>query len=337
MKKSFKIVIVWRGVTGYASACWRALAQVCDLTVVLDHSPHEQAFDAAHELAGICWTRELTEQPADVVVICGWRGEMIHRAARMSWGGAKKVLACDMPWEWTLRKFLARFVLWPYLRHFDAMWVPGRRATTYARWLGFGGRTYTGMNTSGWERFSAVRVTGEEARSRTGFLFAGRNVPEKGVAELKAAYARYCRAVKNPWPLDWVGSGFTFVAPDDMPQAMRAHACLIQPSLWEPWGVAVAEAMSAGLLTIATTACGVVDDLPVDVVVKPGDVRALCDAMVAVQARVEKGEASALEQAGCAAEKYSIAAWVEGFVRMCTALGAGGPDEREESNELLHQ
>ena len=293
-----KIAIVWPGFTGYMGDCWRSLAARHEVKVWIEPSRFEHCFDGT-ELAGIDWRRverggeggaveEMKAFAPDAMLVCGWSTPLAIAAgaAKMD---CRKVIAFDMPWEWSVRKIAARWALWPRLRHFDAAFVPGSRAAKYARWLGF--RTVVeGSNPSGWERFSQAKRD-EIAK---GFLFAGRLSGEKGIDVLLEAYAKYRDAVDEPWPLDIVGSGDVevqkregvsvvgFVRPENMPEVVGAHGALVLPSNWETWGISAMEAMSAGLMTIATDVYGFTSNVEPTVKCPAGNAAALCDAMVRV-------------------------------------------------------
>jgi glycosyltransferase involved in cell wall biosynthesis len=134
------------------------------------------------------------------------------------------------------------------------------------------------------------------------FLFVGRYIPVKGIDELLDAYARYrsmprAQSSNEPWTLTCCGKGplahlmsgqpgvrdIGFIAPPDLPNVLAQQGAFILPSLYEPWGVALAEGMATGMPAICTEACGASVDL-----VRPlyngllcttGDARALAEAM----------------------------------------------------------
>lgn len=313
-----RIVIVWAGFTGYTGACWQALAQLARIKIFIESSRYEQRFDG-RDLSGLDWRRvseiaeservveEIRAFDPELTIVCGWSTPLCRVVGKAEIPG-RKVLAFDMPWEGTIRKILARFVLWPRLRRFDAAFVPGKRCAKYAKWLGFKS-IEDGLNTSGWERFSEVRSL------REGFLFAGRNSPEKGLDVLREAYEIYRASVEKPWNLDIVG-GENFIRPEVMPRVMGEHKCLILPSKWEPWGIVVAEAMSAGLCTIVSEACGIVDDLRPTIKVRTGRARELAKAMVRVHAMSEKARLEEGRRARQAAERYSAANWVKRVMKI---------------------
>jgi glycosyltransferase involved in cell wall biosynthesis/peptidoglycan/xylan/chitin deacetylase (PgdA/CDA1 family) len=307
-------------------ACWRELAACCELRIFIEPSPLEHRFDGS-ELDGLDWRRveidaiphaldEILAFRPDAVIICGWSTPLAIRAAAADLG-CRTILDTDMPWEPTLRKFAARWALRPRLRHFDAAFVPGRRALKYAEWLGFKGRVTTGSNTSGWERFRDAGV------ADSGFVFVGRLSEEKALDVLIKGYALYRKAVDAPWGLDIVGDGgvaipecegvrlLGFARPGAMPAIVGAHASLVLPSRSETWGVSALEAMSAGLAVIASDACGFIDDAPPAAVFPSGDAGALCDAMVRIHAMSDAERSRIAAKSRAVAECYSAELWAD--------------------------
>ena len=332
-----KIAIVWPGFTGYMGDCWRALAARHEVKVWIEPSGFEHGFDGS-ELAGLDWRRvepggesaavdEMRRFAPDAILACGWSTPLALAvgAAKMN---CSKVIAFDMPWERTFRKFAARWALWPRLRHFDAAFVPGSRTAKYARWLGFR-IVVEGSNPSGWERFSRV----ERAERVEGFLYTGRLSEEKGLDILAAAYVKYRELVENPWPLDIVGCGkisfpdiqgvtqFGFVPPEKMPAIVSRHVALLLTSRRENWGISAMEAMSAGLVTIASDACGFTHDVEPTIKFRSGDVSALCEAMMQVHSMGEGERRAARERGMAQAEKYSAAKWAERFETLLERVG----------------
>ena len=222
------------------------------------------------------------------------------------------VLEMDMPWEWRLRKFAARFVLRRRLRRFSAVFVPGRSSARYARWLGFPkSRIYEGRNCIDFVKFAKRERAYDKAGS--GFLFVGRRVREKGLDILLKAFAEYQR-LGGSWCLDVP----EYVEPEDVPRALHEHACLVVPSRWEPWGVVVLEAIAAGMKVIVSDKVCSRYDLPVDAVFKAGSSRSLALAMLGVErntgtnaARNGKGDRELLE-------KYDVTAWASRVLAICS-------------------
>ena len=328
---SMRIAVLWPGFTGYTGLCWQELSKRNSVKILLESSRYEQEFDGS-ELAGLDWRRvslgeidgaleEVRAFRPDAVLVCGWSTPLSRAACTFDFG-CRKIFAFDMPWEWSIRKFSARWLLRSRLKSFDSAFVPGTRTFSYAQWLGFKGRVATGLNPSGWERFSA------KSPSTSGFLFVGRLTLDKGLDVLVKAYARYREMVEWPWAISIVGSGefdfpnveglrvVGFVQPARMPDVMGEHAALVLPSRWEPWGIAALEAMSAGLATIASEACGFTDDVEPTVKVKCEDVESLAKAMAQIHGMsVEEREAECI-RAKRLAEKYSAQKWCERLERL---------------------
>ncbi len=145
---------------------------------------------------------------------------------------------------------------------------------------------------------AAVDESGERGRYGQGpFLFVGRLAEEKGLRTLLAAW----RLLDPDLALRIVGGGpladeveaaaaalpgVTFVGPlarDEVQAEMRSARALIFPSLWyEGMPLTVIEAFAAGLPVIASglgAMNDMVDDARTGRLVKPGDPRALADAV----------------------------------------------------------
>lgn len=320
-----RIAVAWPGFTGYMDGCWRELSKTCEVRLFLEQGAMEHRFDGS-ELAGLNWRRvkrgefeqaiaEIRSFKPDAVCACGWSTPFSRAVARTDFG-CRKIIFFSMLWERTVRKFVAKWVLWPILRHFDAAYVPSSSAQKYACWLGFAGRVGTGANPSGWERFN------EAGHASDGFVFAGRLAPEKNLGLLLRAYALYRGRVDNPWRLDIIGEGHIdgelpegvsrlgFVRPQDMPAAISRSASFVMPSKHETWGVSAMEAMSAGLLVIASDACGFVYDVPPAVSFASGDLEALANALVRVH-NMSPAERNATIAAGRRhAQRYATPEWV---------------------------
>jgi glycosyltransferase involved in cell wall biosynthesis len=135
------------------------------------------------------------------------------------------------------------------------------------------------------------------ARARKKFLFVGRYASVKGVSILVEAYRLYRSNYSEPWPLIVAGDGplkylfsgvsgiqdIGFVQAQQLPGVLAEAACLVLPSVLEPWGVVIQEAAAAGLGVICTEECGAGDVfVQQDVngfIVPTGNVEALADAM----------------------------------------------------------
>ncbi len=191
-------------------------------------------------------------------------------------------------------------------------------------------------------------VAGWPAGAEVRFLFVGRPIPGKGVAELVSAW-RAARLSSPACALVLAGVGAHAALPGDRPEAPSAPvvrldalepqrlrdvyaACdvLVVPSVptrtfREPWGLVVNEAMNRGLAVIATDAVGaaaggLVRDGANGLIVPAGDERALQGA-IGTLAR----DGDLRRRLGATGARDVLAfnhdAWAEGFSRALSSLG----------------
>lgn len=315
-----RVLFVWSGLNGYMGDCWRELStrdgMDVKIAVDIENKYFGGAFNPEEVLRGLDWHDNLASIGSnswtpDIVFIVGWHNKMCRIAASMDWGRAKKVCCFDMPWEWRFRKFIARIILWRYLRMFDAAFVPGAASYAYARWLGFGRwRIYTGLYGTNTKRFT-------EHSGGAGLLFVGRDAPEKGLDVLRRAHEAY-KASGGSWGLRIVNG----VSPDSLGGIYADADCFVLPSRWEPWGVVLVEAAAAGLPIICTDKCGARHEVVKGngIVVNSDDVKSLADAITQL-AEMSRTEREALGGAGKAlAAQYSCEAWADRVLSICDKL-----------------
>lgn len=312
-----KILFVWTGVTSYMADCWRELAKRSgvELKVIIEKHSSGAEIDVAKTLFGFdaqvvssISDVSLDDWVPDVIFAVGWHSKTVRSIVanpKLKTLNPKLKLICcfDMPWRWQMRCIVARWVLHCFLRCYDAAFVPGEMAARYARWLGFKkiNKGLFSLNTS---RFA--NDTGKE-----GFIFIGRNSPEKRIDVIKAAYELYKRN-GGKWGLDIYG-GNNFVQPSEVPNLYRMHACLLLASSFDPWPLVMLEATSAGLMVIASDRCGNVDELGARSV-PYGNVSAMADAML-------DAEHGAIKPAGRErAAQYDSSVWAGHVVSICNEL-----------------
>lgn len=278
-----RILFVWTGITRCAGDCWRALAVLpnVELQLVI-HASHDAAIerDVLHDLdykiveRVECSELETIKKP-DVLFVVGWHSPVVrHYVLRQDWADVPKVFCFDMPWRNSLRCVVARFVLWRYLRHFRLAFVPGASGTRYARWLGFR-RIVPGFLSMDLGKFSLPR----DPKAK-GFVYVGRDSPEKGLDILRKAYARY-RDLGGTWELELQHT----MPYSKLPAYYASRACLVMASRHDPWPLVVLEALAAGCEAVVSDRCMNHLELPVRVV-KCGDVESMANEMLAV----ERGE-----------------------------------------------
>ena len=313
-----KILFVWSGLNGYMGYCWRELSKCegIEVKIVVDTANKYFGghFNPSIVLNGLEWYDNLEDVGnlnLDVVFIVGWRNRICRKASVMKWGGAKKVCCFDMPWEWSMRKIAARFVLWRYLRNFDAAFVPGQSAKVYARWLGFKCECiFTGLYSTTLGRF-CNHIGG------AGFLFVGRRAKEKGIDILEKAFLRY-KAMGGTWRLEIVSG----VSPDVIGDVYAKADCLILPSIFEPWGVVLLEAAAAGIPIICTDKCGARYEVfdGNGFVVKAGSVAKLADVMLKISCMADECRREMGVRGRILSEEYSCENWTRRVISISESL-----------------
>ena len=330
-----KILFVWTGVTSYMADCWRELQQLdgVELKVVVERVDSGRDFDAARVLHDLDF--ELVEKgkisgfgfqkdgwTPDVIFCGGWRSANTRRVVD-AFPAVPKTFCLDMPWRWSLRCIVARWVLHPFLRKFDRIYVPGKLSARYARWLGFPRNCISRDLYS--VRFD--RFDGPVPAERKGFLYLGRFAPEKRIDLLQQAYARY-RELGGTWSFDLYGSGdltppslspipyslsfHPFAQPDELTQVYLSHACVVMASAFDPWPLVIAESTAAGLSVIASDRCGNGEELGVRRI-PFGDVEAMAREMLAVERMWESDPAGrpSVGSANPFAARYDCSAWAK--------------------------
>lgn len=314
MKVAFLLVEL----AGYFSRCVEELAALPDTSVlVIRGLPVGQAPYALEEVtpngvtvrtypklpSGREVSAELNTFRPDIVMAAGWQVRPFRYALRTLPSGTVRVVFMDNQWLGTPKQ-IAGIVVAPWYVHsvFDVAFIPGRNQEIFARKLGFKNRQiWRGCNTCDHSRFANIH----RERDSASFLYVGRFVHQKGISTLLEAYKTYRSRAAEPWKLVMAGAGplrsllvradglevVDFVQPAHLPDVYAAAACLVLPSLFEPWGIVVHEAAASNLPVIVSDACGCVPHLVEDgvsgFIVQAGDVEELASRMLDVSAMAE--------------------------------------------------
>ncbi len=361
-----RVLILWSRISGYMAASWQRLSSLddLDLTVVawsVSAARDNAAFDDSIMDGLNCHlyppqTAPLNELTAiakqvqpDIVVVPGWIHPNFHKLARTlkRRSGCRVVMGMDTPWTGTPKQQLSQIVRRVQLRHVDHVITAGSRTSEYARKLGFSDSEITdGVYAWDEQLFGGAAVDQgantsslppeNDPSDPNGFLFVGRYVPEKGLADLLNAYAKYRRTVKDPWPLTCCGTGPLagqlretegvqdrgFQSPEAIPAIMSRSQAFLFPSTYEPWGVALAEAMGAGLPAISTDACGAARDLILanqnGQMVPASNPDALLEGMLWLHHHPNR--ASLGREASRAAERFTTARWATRWQKVFAQL-----------------
>jgi glycosyltransferase involved in cell wall biosynthesis len=356
-----RLAICWPQVTGYMAACWRALARHDDLSLLIlagrgsDQNPlpaeltadlpcrlltQEQQRDAGHVAQLV-----LAHRP-DAVYVGGWavRG-YTPLAFNPGLAGAAIFCGMDTPRRRSLRQWLARAALRRLLQRVDRMFVAGRRAHDYARWLGLPeDRIVPGLYGFDDARFAPTfdRRCKRPGGWPKGFLYAGRYLSAvKGLDLLVNAYERYRVEVEQPWPLITCGAGPQarmlagvkgiedrgFVQPGDLPGVFEEAGVFVLPSRYEPWGVVLAEAAASGLPILCTDACGAADEVvehrKTGLIMPANDSAGLALGLAWMHDR--HGQLARMGEAGRAlAAPFGAATWADRWhAALCEVCGGG--------------
>ncbi|HEX6568379.1 MAG TPA: glycosyltransferase, partial [Acidimicrobiales bacterium] len=299
-----RVAILWQGLSGYTNASFTALGALgADVLVYHSAQVGQAPFDDDVITRGLrtrVWSEPPDEDGLETVLdefdphallVSSWHINPYRRAARRRRGRTLRILCMDNQW-WATPKQLLGVGVSPLLVRpaYDAAFLPGDRSADFARRLGFADeRIIRGLYTCDHPRFDAVAEARRGAAPGRAFLFVGRLVAEKGVDVLADGYRRYRQLAADPWPLLVGGVGpesdrlagldgvemLGFVQPDDLPGLLGRSGCLVLPSRFEPWGVVVHEAVTAGLPVVCTWVCGAASRLVLDgyngAVVSPDD------------------------------------------------------------------
>lgn len=306
-----RVAALWKQMSSHSRASFAALRALGAEVMLVHRDPTPDAPYVNDEvnprLPGGSWSdapdegdlaAKISAFAPDVLLVCSWDVGAYRRLARSWRGRTLRVLFMDNPWRGTAKQWGGRLVSPAVIRPaYDVAFVPSERQGEFARRLGFKDDSILwGSYTCDHETFSAVSHVGRRDPPQR-FVYVGRLVPEKGVDVLGDAYRQYRRSVSDPWPLEVCGAGPLgaslagipdvslrgFVQPSDLPGVFERAGCLVLPSRFEPWGVVVHEAASAGLAIVCSTECGASSRLVVDgyngAVVPAGNIGALAIAL----------------------------------------------------------
>jgi glycosyltransferase involved in cell wall biosynthesis len=318
--------------------------------VTLRDEVHERA--GSYRAARKLW-RVLQRTRPDVLLIPGYRETLAIVAAL--WGkmhGRTNVLmsdstACDRPRSsWKER---AKGLLTAVLFHNG--FVSGRRAAEYLRSIArpsFVRETgYDVVDNAFFQtRVAEIRATMATGGGRRPFLFVGRLHPDKNLRVLLEAFGEY-RRQGGASDLEIAGAGpqspelqeihgriglgdsirfLGYREYGDLPECYARARCLILPSVSEPWGLVVNEAMAAGLPVIVSDRCGCVDDLVEDgsngFVFPANDAHELAGRMRRIDALSAAAWDAMARRSQEIVARFSPETWADAVVRMAYGGGA---------------
>jgi glycosyltransferase involved in cell wall biosynthesis len=212
----------------------------------------------------------------DVAAWAGWLWALRHKAGTILWSESN---VFDHP-RWAWRELPKKIFVW----HCDLAHVYGQSNLEYIRKLGMPlDRIFIKRAVADTERFLEDNTAEHPKPGYKVLLYVGRFSPEKNLGWLLRAFRRVQQDPENPrMILDLVGYGPLEDELRELAKALgisplvrfrgkflqaelraiyRSADALILPSVIEPWGLVVNEAMLCGLPVLVSTQCGCAADL----------------------------------------------------------------------------
>jgi len=227
----------------------------------------------------------LGKENTDALITVGYNHGTLLRAAQ--W--AKKndvisILQSDSSYidyeRCRIKEFVKKLIV---KRLFDAAIVAGERSAEYVKSLGIPEKMiWKGVDVINNYHFSISdkKINVPNGFPENYFITVCRLSPEKNLYRLLNAFDVY-RYAGGKWGLVIAGAGpserelkenvpinlnesihwYGWAGYDDLPSLYHGASCLILPSIREPWGLVVNEAMAAGLPVLISRNCGCLPEL----------------------------------------------------------------------------
>jgi glycosyltransferase involved in cell wall biosynthesis len=283
---TMRVAYLQSAASGHTDSCLRALTSDPSVSLFISippqgpHAPFASSdvdADVVFKLRNFKRNRALEsalrEFNPDIILVVSWHHANYRHCLRQA-KRSVRVLCMDNQWRATLKQRLGVATAAVHVRpYYDAVFLPGSKQRDFAQRLGFASdRIFEGFYSADVDSFKSALTIGKD---RQAFVFVGRLVQEKGIDSLAQAYIKYRQSVSNPWTLLVAGVGpetrrleqiegvrrLGFVQPKDLPEVLSQARFLVIPSRFEPFGVVVHEAVSAGLGVICTDTVGAAEHL----------------------------------------------------------------------------
>ena len=286
---------------------------------------------------------ELSSFDPEAVVVAGYATGPMRAAARWARarGRASILMFVGTAWdrrrrwwkEWVKRKFI--------LKYFDSGLVGGRSHRPYLATLGIPDEYIWEKGNVVDGKYFACKVaeargcTDRSGPSEASFLFVGRLSPEKNLLRLLEAYREYRLARSGGWDLVMVGDGpqredlqrraqhmglkgvrwLGYRQIDELPSCYAQSDALVLPSVSEPWGLVVNEAMACGLPVLVSDHCGCAVDLVEEgrngYTFTPDDVGEMAERMLTLASLSESAREGMGSRSRQIIAAYTPEAWAE--------------------------
>lgn len=188
------------------------------------------------------------------------------------------VLGSDAQWTGSRNNWIKRICSkFSYQLCFTHIFVAGLWQCEYARKIGFSRNQISfplySANTS---LFQKISLEDKKEQYPKRFLYVGRFHPNKGLSYLFEAWGKIID--KKGWEMTVIGNGplenyvleqanvevLDFQSQERISELMTSVGCAVVPSILEPWGLVIHEAVAAGLPIVVTSICGATNQFVID-------------------------------------------------------------------------
>lgn len=208
------------------------------------------------------------------------------------------VLGSDAQWTGCRNNYIKKiFYPFTYKRIFTHVLSAGQWQVVYAMKIGFKReQILTPLYCANNEIYYNVDINEKRKDYPKRFLFVGRFNKVKGIKELLTVWSEIDD--KKGWSLTLIGNGpmndeikhthgievLPFMQQSEICKIMQETGCALVPSLAEPWGLVIHEAVAGGLPIIVSRKCGATYRFVIDkyngYLVEGGDIQSLKRAML---------------------------------------------------------
>jgi glycosyltransferase involved in cell wall biosynthesis len=281
-----KIVFLYSELATYFLACIEKLSQQAAVEIHIVRWPvnkeapfhfslsdtikiyDRKEYQADHQLQDL-----ITSINPSVIYCSGWMDNGYLKICKQYKKKIPVIIGFDNQWKATFKQRLAVLISpFKILNHFSHCWVPGVLQEEYARRLGFSSsHILTGFYACDFDFFYKQYLSNKQQKERQfpkRFIYVGRYVEHKGVADLWKAFTELQMEQPNSWELWCLGTGdvkpvehpgirhFGFVQPAAMTEFIKDTGVFVLPSYAEPWGVVIHEFAAAGFPIICSDEVG---------------------------------------------------------------------------------